>query len=216
MKVHVETSAYKKNSETAVKNRKVLDDHGITAIDVLGPVGSGKTLLIEKLSVLLKDSGQKVGVIAGDLATTTDRDRILQHGIPSVQINTERQCHLDAMLILQTLADMNVTDLDILFIENVGNAICPVAWELGAHKRLLVMALTTGSHFPQKHPLLIKSVHFAAINKIDIAEILEVDPMEMEANTRQLNAVVQIFHTSAKLGTGLIDLNEAMFNKRIA
>jgi hydrogenase nickel incorporation protein HypB len=151
--IELEEDLLRKNEEIAEVNRRLLDKHGVMGIDVMGSIGSGKTTMIERLTNHLGKTAN-VGVVAGDLTTTIDAQRIEQQGASVVQVNTGKECHLDANLVGKALRTMPLEKLDLLFIENVGNLICPAEFPLGAQKRLVVISVTEGPYMVVKHPYI--------------------------------------------------------------
>ncbi|MFX0091440.1 MAG: hydrogenase nickel incorporation protein HypB [Candidatus Hodarchaeota archaeon] len=205
MKIKIEKSAYDRNRLQAEENLLILKDNNIRSIEILGPQGAGKTSIIEQLATRLKDRYQ-VRVIAGDKTTTIDRDRILDRGVLSIQIETGT-CHLDAFMIKKALDEHeNLLDGNILIIENVGNPICPTEYSLGAEYRLVVLSMANGLYQIQKHPFLIKAADITVINKIDLAEALELDPKDFITEVRSLNPTTKIIPLSAKTGEGIPQL----------
>lgn len=197
----------KNNNELAERNSKILADHNILSIDVVGAIGAGKTALLEKISEYLKDK-KKVYVICGDITLRIDADRIQEHGAKTLQINTGRECALNAYHISKVLKALPLNDIDILFIENVGNLICPSDFILGADKRLMVVSVTEGEHVIRKHPLLVKMSEVIVINKIDLAEILETDLDRMINDAKMINPNIKVIPMSVKTGENLDQLIE--------
>ncbi len=193
------------NERIAAENLETLNKHGILAIDVMGSVGAGKTALIETMVDRLKDK-KRVGMIAGDVTTTIDADRVTRHGIPSVQINTGRECHLDANMIRKALSELDLDALDLIFVENVGNLICPADYMLGCHRRLVVVSVTEGEWMIVKHPLIFKSASVAAINKLDLASAMGTNVEKLVEDAKSINPRILIAKTSAKTGQGVDEL----------
>ena len=193
------------NERIAGENLETLNKHGILAIDVMGSVGAGKTALIETMVDRLKDK-KRVGMIAGDVTTTIDADRVTRHGVPSVQINTGRECHLDANMIRKALSELDLDALDLIFVENVGNLICPADYMLGCHRRLVVVSVTEGEWMIVKHPLIFKSANVAAINKLDLASAMGTNVEKLVEDARSINPRILIANTSAKTGQGVDEL----------
>ena len=193
------------NERMAAENLQLLNKHGILAIDVMGSVGAGKTALIEAMVDRLKGK-RSVGMIAGDVTTTVDADRVTRHGVPSVQINTGRECHLDANMIRKALKELDLNALDLIFVENVGNLICPADYTLGCHQRLVVVSLTEGEWMIVKHPLIFKSANVAAINKLDLERAMGVNADKLAQDARSINPRILIAKTSAKTGQGVEEL----------
>ncbi|UCE10674.1 MAG: hydrogenase nickel incorporation protein HypB [Candidatus Thorarchaeota archaeon] len=193
------------NEEAATENATSFKKHGILAVDIMGSVGTGKTQLIETLCERL--SGRhRILMLAGDLATTIDADRVASHGVDTVQINTGTACHLDARMIQVALREVNLSDYDLLFIENVGNLICPAGYSLGAAKKIVVVSVTEGPYMIRKHPLTIKRADLVVINKIDLAQALEFNIESLEEDIREVDSKMPILRVSAKTGVGIEDL----------
>jgi hydrogenase nickel incorporation protein HypB len=189
----------------AEANRKRLDDHGVTMIDVMGSVGTGKTAFIEQLVQSLKET-QRIVVLNGDLATTIDQDRILQHGVRAVQVNTGKECHLDAALVRTILDDLDLATLDLILVENVGNLICPADFPLGSHKRVVVISVTEGPYVAVKHPHVFAEMDFVIINKIDLAPVMGVEVSKLVEDLATVNPHARIFQTNCRDGTGIQEL----------
>jgi hydrogenase nickel incorporation protein HypB len=149
-------------------------------------------------------------MVAGDLATTIDADRVSSHEIDTVQINTGTACHLDARMIRVALDDTDLSKYDVIFIENVGNLICPAGYSLGADKKIVVVSVTEGPYMVRKHPLTIKVADMIVINKIDLAEILEFDIDALVKDIREVDANLPVFRVSSKTGQGIAELLVAL------
>jgi hydrogenase nickel incorporation protein HypB len=197
------------NARLAQENRALLDSHGVRAIDVMGSVGTGKTSLIAQLVERLKDR-YRIAAIAGDLTTTIDADLLASHGVPVVQINTGKECHLDANLIRKALGRLDLPALDLLFIENVGNLICPAEFPLGSEVKIVVISVTEGPYMVLKHPHTFLSADIVAINKVDLAEVLQVDPGDLAKDIRAVNPTATVVKTSCSRGVGIAEVVEAL------
>lgn len=193
------------NENAAALNAEIFKKHDILAIDIMGSVGTGKTQLIEILCEHLRDK-YRILMLAGDLATTIDADRVASHGVDTVQINTGTACHLDARMVRVALQKVNLADYQIIFIENVGNLICPAGYLLGAEKKVVVVSITEGPYMIRKHPLTIKHADMVIINKIDLAEALEFDIDALEADIREVDATMPVLRVSSKTGEGIDQL----------
>ncbi len=189
------------NSELARRNRDVLEKHGITAFNIMGAIGSGKTLLIEKTIERLGDS-LRIGAIAGDVIARIDAARFEKYGIPTVGLNTGKECHLDAHLVEHGLLELPLDSLDILFIENVGNLICPADFELGEHKKVVIVSVSEGDDIVEKHPLIFSTADLIIVNKIDIAEAVNADADKMVSDARLINPRIDVLKMSLKTGEG--------------
>jgi hydrogenase nickel incorporation protein HypB len=195
------------NRKLAQKNQKILDNSNVFGVDVLGAIGSGKTSLIEQL---IQEIKYPVAVIAGDVISKFDAGRFEQYDVPVIGLNTGKECHLDAHLVEHAFHDLPLDEVDILFIENVGNLICPVDFDLGAHMRMVVISVSEGDDTVEKHPLIFKDADLVVINKIDIAEAVGADSDKMVADVVKLNPDVQVIKTSLKTGEGFKEIMEAL------
>ncbi len=195
------------NRKLAQKNQKILDNSNVFGVDVLGAIGSGKTSLIEQL---IQEIKYPVAVIAGDVISKFDAGRFEQYDVPVIGLNTGKECHLDAHLVEHAFHDLPLDEVDILFIENVGNLICPVDFDLGAHMRMVVISVSEGDDTVEKHPLIFKDADLVVINKIDIAEAVGADSDKMVADVLKLNPDVQVIKTSLKTGEGFKEIMGAL------
>jgi hydrogenase nickel incorporation protein HypB len=197
------------NDKLAAENRRFFDSRGIFAVDILGSVGSGKTTLVQQFVRRLKDK-KTVASIAGDLATTIDADRIRTAGGEVLQVNTGSLCHLDAAIVSRALSSLNLEGLNVLLIENVGNLICPGEFRLGAHRRLVVVSVTEGPYMIVKHPAVFLDADVVAVNKTDLAGVMEVDPESLKRDALFLKPGLKVVLTSAKSGEGVDELMAAL------
>ena len=200
----------KDNELLARQNNEELKEHNIKSIDIVGAIGSGKTALIEKIVEILSEK-YRILVICGDVTTRVDADRIQRHNAETIQINTGRECALNAYHIHQIIENKDLDDYDLLFIENVGNLICPSDFTLGTDKRITVVSTTEGEWVIEKHPMLFKMSHVAVINKIDLAERLGTNVQKMLKDAKEINPDIKVITTSAKTGKNidkLIDILE--------
>lgn len=207
--IELEESLLRKNEELAERNRRLLDSKNVTAIDVMGSIGSGKTTLIKQIVNRLKGR-YSIAVIAGDLTTTIDADRIREEGVQVIQVNTGKECHLDANLVAKSLSELDLDEMDLLFIENVGNLICPGEFPLGAHKRMVIVSVTEGPYMVVKHPYIFLDAVAVAINKVDLAEPMGVDVSKLEADARRIKPSLKVVKTNGLTGEGVDDLIEAI------
>jgi len=193
--IHIGHDIFKANDIIADQTRKLLDKHGVFAMNIMGAIGSGKTTLIEEAITKLKDR-YRIAVIAGDVVAEMDASRFEKLGVQTVAANTGRECHLDAKLVQRSLEQIDLKNTDILFIENVGNLICPVDYKLGEHLRIVVVSVSEGDDIVLKHPMIFKTSDFAIIHKVDIAEAVSVDPSTMDADIHTLNPSIPVLLTS--------------------
>lgn len=207
--IELEVDILKENRRLARQNKETLDSNKIHAIDVMGSVGSGKTSLIKAMISRLKHR-LRIAVIEGDVTTTIDSDLIASEGVPTVQVNTGKECHLDANLIQKALTHLPLGNLDLIFIENVGNLICPAEFPLGSDKRLVVISVTEGPYMVLKHPMMFMDANVVAINKLDLAKAMEVEPEKLSADIAKLNPRAATFPTSCRNGEGLEDVIKAL------
>ncbi len=206
----MEKDIFEANRQIADDNRKLFDEHGVVAFDFLGAIGSGKTLIIEGLTELLKAKGKSVAAIAGDVSGDDDFTRFRSHGIPAANINTGKECHLDAHLVDHALEDLPLDKIDYLFIENVGNLVCPVDFPLGSHRRVVVISVTEGDDMVRKHPAIFAFSDVIVINKVDLAEAMQVDPMILERDAKRVNPGAKIILMDARHGKGIDQLASAL------
>jgi len=185
------------NTELAERNHKILSSYQIKTFDIVGAIGAGKTAILEKLVEQLSKE-KNVYVICGDVTTRIDADRIEKHGATTIQINTGRECALNAYHIHKVIQSLPLEDIDVLFIENVGNLICPSDFVLGVDKRILVVSITEGEHVIIKHPLLVKMSEIIIINKIDLLEILGTNLSRMIEDAKRINPKITVIPLSAK------------------
>ena len=208
--VDMEKDLLAANRRLADQNRALLDEHGVRAIDFLGAIGSGKTIIIEKLVDRLAAAGKRCAAVAGDVAGDDDYSRFVSHGIPAENISTGKECHLDAHAVDHALEHLPLGDLDYVFIENVGNLVCPVDFPLGSHTRVVVVSVTEGDDMVRKHPAIFAFSDVIVINKIDLAEAMGVDPEGIAKDARKTNPGARIVMMDARRGRGLDQLAEAL------
>jgi hydrogenase nickel incorporation protein HypB len=206
----MEKDVMEANKRIAEKNRKILAEHSVRAFDVLGSIGSGKTTIIEKLSIILREKGIRSGAIAGDVAGDDDYRRFRENNMPAVNINTGKECHLDAHLVEHAIEKLPLKDIDILFIENVGNLVCPLDFLLGAEKRIVVISATEGDDMVRKHPLIFAGCDLAVLNKIDLAGYVDVNLRDIVNDFRKINPHKKMLLTDAKHDEGLKGLMEEL------
>ena len=211
--IELEKDLLAKNRGLAKENRKRFDRSKILAVDVMGSIGSGKTSLIKAVLKRL-GMGKRVAVIAGDLTTTIDAERIEAEGARVIQVNTGKECHLDAHLIHRAVDRMKLDGVDVLFIENVGNLICPGEFPLGAHKRLVVTSVTEGPYTVVKHPYIFREADVIVLNKMDMAKPMRVSLSKLERDARQINPQASLIKTNALSGGGIPKVIEALGLKR--
>ncbi|MCS6830890.1 MAG: hydrogenase nickel incorporation protein HypB [Armatimonadota bacterium] len=182
--------------------RQRLREAGVVALNLISAPGSGKTSLIE---ATIRELGNRVriGVIEGDPDTTRDAERIARLGVPVVQINTEGGCHLEATMVLRALDEMPPNGLQLLFIENVGNLVCPVVFDLGETYRVAVASAAEGHDKPAKYPALFRTAQVTVLNKIDLIPYLDFDEEQFACDVRRLNPQMPVLRVSCRTGEGI-------------
>lgn len=194
------------NQHGADVNRDRLNRWGITCLNLMSSPGAGKTQLLEKTLQQLR-SELEIAVIEGDMTTQLDADRLRQYGVPVVAINTGRACHLDSKMVAGGLhqfeQEQRPSEFDLMFVENVGNLVCPAEFEVGEHAKVALLSLTEGEDKPLKYPVMFREADCLLITKTDLAPYLDVSIDTIVANVRQLNSRVVVIPVSAKTGEGL-------------
>ena len=203
------TDILKVNEKLALKNRELLRKHNVKAIDIMGSIGAGKTSLIDKLVQALKKK-YRIAVFKGDLTTTIDAEQIGRHGVEVVAINTGKECHLDANLVAKAVERIKLEDIDLLFIENVGNLICPAEFPLGTEKRVVVVSVTEGPYMVVKHPFSFMNADVVVINKKDLASVMKVDTQKLGMDVKEIKPDMKIVVTNALNGEGIEELVDAL------
>ncbi|HEY1580558.1 MAG TPA: hydrogenase nickel incorporation protein HypB [Terracidiphilus sp.] len=203
--VELRQGILKKNDELARGLRGQFETAGVLVLNLVSSPGTGKTAFLERTLRELVNSGAKAAALVGDLETDNDARRLAASGAPVRQINTHGICHLEAEMISKHLDGWNLADLDYLFIENVGNLVCPSSYDLGEKIRVALLSVTEGEDKPLKYPTLFNSADVAIITKIDIAEPCGFDRATALKNTNEIRPGIRIFETSAKTGAGIAE-----------
>ena len=190
------------NDRLAAENRSKLDTAGVFAINIMASPGAGKTTLIEKTVSTLK-TRLRIGMINGDIATSFDADRAAAAGATAIQINTGGDCHLDAVMLQSALNQMDLSILDLLIVENVGNLVCPAEFQLGTHKNILVASIPEGDDKPYKYPGMYRGVDAVVINKMDLLPYVEFRVDFFKKGLEALNPDAPQFEVSCRSGEGL-------------
>ena len=209
-KVSVGKKILSANEEYALRNRQFLAEQKKLCLNMISSPGSGKTTILARTISELKDE-IKIGVIEGDIQTDLDAERIRATAAPVVQINTNGACHLSAAQVSDALEKLPVSNLDLIFIENVGNLVCPSAFELGENGKIVVLSVAEGDDKPAKYPAIFAKSKVLLINKIDLLEAVgqvDFDIERAKADARKLNKGIEIFPISAKTGAGFTDWYE--------
>ncbi|SPE51180.1 putative hydrogenase nickel incorporation protein HypB [Verrucomicrobia bacterium] len=200
--VEVRRAILDKNDRLAKRNRGFFLGRGLLALNVLSSPGSGKTTFIRE-TIRALGKRLKTGVIVGDLATDNDAQRLRESGAPVVQITTGTVCHLEAEMVANALKQLDLGGVELLIIENVGNLVCPAAYDLGEELRVVLWSVTEGEDKPLKYPPMFQSANVAVISKMDLATACEYQRDVALANLRRLAPEAIVFETSSKTGVGL-------------
>jgi hydrogenase nickel incorporation protein HypB len=193
------------NDHQAAHNREHFDKHQVLAINLMSAPGSGKTALLEASIDALKDR-YNIAVVEGDLETENDAARIRAKGVPAIQISTGTACHLDAHMLHDALHQLKLAPLDILFIENVGNLVCPASFDLGQHHNVTLLSVTEGDDKPAKYPVMFRASDLMLLSKTDLLAVLDdFDPAQAHRHLRNLANPAPVIELSAKTGAGLQD-----------
>jgi len=201
-RLSVQANALEANRKAATENRHLFASAGTLVINLMSAPGAGKTSLLEA-TIRGMRGRYRLGVIEGDLQTDLDAERIRALGTPSYQITTGTVCHLDARMIARALTEFSTQDFDLIFIENVGNLICPASYDLGENLRVVICSLAEGAEKPKKYPVMFHKADVVLLNKMDLATASGVDPGELEKNVREVSPKATVFPVSCKTGEGL-------------
>jgi hydrogenase nickel incorporation protein HypB len=200
--IELERSILHQNDLLAQRNRGYLEAKSTFAVNMVSSPGSGKTTLLEESIKLLKQD-HSLAIIEGDQQSMNDADRIAATGVPVVQVNTGKGCHLDAHMVLHAIQKLKIADGSILFIENVGNLVCPSMFDLGENKRVVIISVTEGDDKPMKYPYMFDSSDICIINKIDLLPYVQFDVGKAKENALRINHHLKFFELSATVGTGM-------------
>jgi len=202
MKVVVAKDILKANDQIAADNLARCDRAGTYTVNILGSPGAGKTSLLERLAVHLP-ADVKPAAIEGDLATSRDAERIQALGWPTVQINTGGGCHLDANMVAAGLDELNLEDIDLLFIDNVGNLVCTASYKLGERLRIVVLSITEGDEKVIKYPPMFQRADVVVFNKTDLLPYTDFDLQRAKNDAKHLHSATEFFEVSARTGAGV-------------
>jgi hydrogenase nickel incorporation protein HypB len=198
--LELEVAVLAKNDELADRNRAWLAARGVTAVNLMSSPGSGKTTLLERT---VRETGRPVAVIEGDQETLFDAERIRRAGARAVQVNTGAGCHLDAAMVARALETVQPDEGSLLFIENVGNLVCPALFDLGGRHKVVVISVTEGDDKPQKYPHMFSAADLVVLNKTDLLPYVDFDPERLTRDARRLNPGVEVLPLSARTGENL-------------
>jgi len=191
------------NEHTALHNRRHFEQYGVLAVNLMSSPGAGKTALLEATINALRDEF-RIAVIEGDLETENDAERIRRHGVPAIQISTGSACHLDAHMLHDALHGLDLSALDLVFIENVGNLVCPASFDLGQHRDVVLLSVPEGDDKPAKYPVMFRTADLLLLSKSDLLPVLDdFDPDNARRHLQALANPAPVFELSAKSGSGM-------------
>ena len=200
--VEVRTKILKENDVVARALRQRFEDEGVSVISLVSSPGAGKTMFLEQTLLKLRQR-HRVAALVGDLATENDAARLARTEVPIRQICTGTVCHLEAEMVRSALEDLRTPELDFLFIENVGNLVCPATYDLGEAQRLVLCSVTEGEDKPLKYPTIFNTADIAVITKMDLAEVVEFDKTAAHQNIQSVRPGMHVLEVSAKTGAGM-------------
>lgn len=207
MQIKVMTNILDRNDQVAAEVNQRLSAAGIFVVNLLGSPGCGKTSLLERTIIGLKDE-LSMAVIEGDLFTAKDAERIEQHGVPVVQINTSGGCHLDANMVSSVLDTLDLENLDLIVIENVGNLVCPAEFNIGEDVKVTVLSITEGEDKPLKYPLIFQQASAVILNKVDLLPYTNFDMQSAINDITSISPSAVLIQASAQTGQGLLQWQE--------
>lgn len=190
------------NDQIAERNRMLLEQNNIFTVNIMSSPGAGKTSLILQTIKRLKDK-TRIGVIEGDVSSSIDAEVVGREGVPVIQINTGGSCHLDANMVSNALNNLPLTNIDLLFIENVGNLICPASFALGEHRRVIISSIPEGDDKPLKYPVMFHDADIVLLNKIDLLPYVKFDSDAFSRALRSINEKLEIIPASCTSGEGI-------------
>jgi hydrogenase nickel incorporation protein HypB len=202
--ITIERKVLEKNDEIARQNRLFFQEHGVIALNLVSSPGAGKTSILEKTFEELRDT-MSMAVIEGDVQTDLDARRVEKYGVPVVQLVTAGGCHLEANLVRDAIAKMKLAEVDLLFIENVGNLVCPANYDLGEAIKVVVLSTPEGDDKPLKYPGMFRNSRVLLLNKIDLIPYINCDLGVLRNNALQINPALRIFEISCTTGAGIAE-----------
>jgi hydrogenase nickel incorporation protein HypB len=202
MEIKVLKNILSANDQIAQENRQLLDSKGVFMLNVMSSPGAGKTSLILQTIAGLRGK-TRIGVVEGDVSSSIDAERVGREGVPVLQINTGGECHLDANMVQRALNNLPLGDIDLLFIENVGNLICTAEFSIGAHRNVVIGSVPEGDDKPLKYPLMFTIADALILNKIDLLPYLKFDIDAYKKSVKGLNDKVKIIDVSCETGAGI-------------
>lgn len=206
MKIPIISNVLEESNALAERNRAIFREHGILAVNVMSSPGAGKTTMLVRTIAELQNRGFRCAVIEGDITSTIDSERLAPLGIPVVQANTEPfggDCHVGSHLVHSALDMLPLDELDFIFIENIGNLVCPAEFDLGEFRKVVVLSLPEGEDKPLKYPLMFRECQLCLVNKLDLLPHLDVDTAKLFRNIATVNGELEVFEISSKTGAGM-------------
>jgi hydrogenase nickel incorporation protein HypB len=214
--VELRKGVLKKNDLLAAELRQRFQQAGLLVVNLVSSPGTGKTAFLQRTLRQLRDEGKSVAALVGDLETENDARRLAESGAPVRQINTHGICHLEAEMVARHLEPWNLKEFEFLFIENVGNLVCPSSYDLGEDIRAALLSVTEGEDKPLKYPTMFNSADVAVITKMDLAEACEFKRDTARHNLQEIRPGVRILETSAKTGLGVREWLDFLVSERAA
>ena len=202
MKIPIVKQVLEANDRIAEENKRLFEGKKLLVINLMSGPGAGKTTLLVKTIQTLKDQ-YRIGVIEGDIQSTYDAEKIVSAGAPAVQINTGGACHLDANMVREALAQLDLDSLDILIVENVGNLVCPAEFNLGEGYKVALLSVAEGDDKPLKYPLIFHESSLLLVNKTDLLPYVDCSVKKVREESLKINPRLEIFEVSCKTGEGL-------------
>ena len=212
MEIQVMKNILGENDRVAAENQAMFAEKGIFVLNLMGSPGAGKTSLLEKTMAKLKDK-VKMAVIEGDLYTSKDAERIDKYGVPVIQINTAGGCHLDAPMVQKVAQKLNLDELELLIVENVGNLVCPAEFAVGENEKAVVLSITEGADKPMKYPLIFKESAIALLNKVDLLPYCDFDMAGAKEDIDTLHPGMRVIEVSCSKGDGVDEWCEWLLSK---
>jgi hydrogenase nickel incorporation protein HypB len=207
---------FDENDAAADANRRAFDGASVECVNVMSSPGAGKTTLLERTLADLRDRGVRVGVVEGDIETSIDADRLAGLAAQVSLVNTGQgfggECHLDAPMVARAMQGLDLSALDLVLIENVGNLVCPAEFDVGAHRRVMVFSVTEGEDKPLKYPVMFRAVDAVIVNKTDLLPYLDFDTALFERNVTMVNPDATLIPVSARTGSGLGEWHDWLVN----
>ena len=216
MEIPVIRDVLEESNAIARDNRITFDRHSVFVINMMSSPGAGKTTILQKTIPILKERSISCAVIEGDITSTIDADRLRPLGVPIVQANTEPfggDCHVGSHLVQAALKYLDLSSIQILFIENIGNLVCPAEFYLGENRKVVVLSLPEGEDKPLKYPLMFRECHLCILSKLDLAPHLDIDLGLLISNIHKINGGLDIIPISAKTGEGLSEWVDWLVNR---